>query len=97
MAKTISQRELRNNGAAIMDGVEAGESCVVTRNGHPVAELCPVRTRPRRFVPKAELAALVAGAPQIDAKRFREDIDRVVDQRLYDPYTRCPLDWSTHP
>jgi prevent-host-death family protein len=40
--KTISQRELRNDNAAIVRGVEAGETYTVTRRGVPVAQLVPV-------------------------------------------------------
>lgn len=39
MPETITQRQLRNDNAEIMRRVEAGESFVVTRNGHPVADL----------------------------------------------------------
>jgi prevent-host-death family protein len=52
-AGTITQRELRNASAAVMDAVEAGETILVTRNGTPVAELRPARRR--RSVPTAEL------------------------------------------
>lgn len=38
----ISQRELRNDNAAIVRRVEAGESFIVTRRGVPVAQLGPV-------------------------------------------------------
>lgn len=38
---TISQRELRNDNAEIMRGVERGESYTVTRRGVPVARLSP--------------------------------------------------------
>jgi prevent-host-death family protein len=41
MVKTISQRELRNDNAEIMRGVEAGEEYTVTRRGVPVARLVP--------------------------------------------------------
>lgn len=40
--KTISQRELRNDNAQIIRGVEAGETYTVTRRGVPVAEIGPV-------------------------------------------------------
>ncbi|GAA4386001.1 type II toxin-antitoxin system Phd/YefM family antitoxin [Tsukamurella soli] len=40
--KTISQRELRNDNAAIMQGVEDGETYTLTRRGVPVARLVPV-------------------------------------------------------
>lgn len=39
--KTISQRELRNDNAAVVRGVEAGETYTVTRRGVPVARLVP--------------------------------------------------------
>jgi antitoxin (DNA-binding transcriptional repressor) of toxin-antitoxin stability system len=45
--KVISQREFRNNSAAIMDAVEAGESYQVTRNGVIVAELRPLPRKRR--------------------------------------------------
>ncbi|HET6549691.1 MAG TPA: hypothetical protein VFG79_14595 [Solirubrobacter sp.] len=50
----------------------------MTRNGVPVGELTPVRRR--RFVPAEELVAAFSGAPPLDAARFREDVDRFVDQ-----------------
>ncbi|MDN5797642.1 MAG: type II toxin-antitoxin system prevent-host-death family antitoxin [Intrasporangium sp.] len=39
--RTISQRELRNDNAAIIRGIESGESYTVTRRGVPVARLTP--------------------------------------------------------
>lgn len=40
--KTISQRELRNDNAEVIRGVEAGETYTVTRRGVPVARLVPI-------------------------------------------------------
>jgi prevent-host-death family protein len=40
--KTISQRELRNDNAKVMRGVEEGETYTVTRRGVPVALLVPL-------------------------------------------------------
>lgn len=40
--KTISQRELRNDNAEVMRGVESGETYTVTRRGVPVARLVPI-------------------------------------------------------
>lgn len=74
MARTISQRELRNDSGAIMRAVEAGESFVVTRNGVPLAELTPLKRR-RQAVPRDELLRIFGNAPAIDAKRFFADID----------------------
>ncbi len=80
MNKTITQRELRNNSAAVLREVQAGQTLIVTRNGTPVAELRPIR--PRRFVPRAAIAEAAAHAARIDARRFRADVDTVVDQSL---------------
>lgn len=44
--KTISQRELRNDNAVVMRGVEEGESYTVTRRGVPVARLVPIANGP---------------------------------------------------
>ncbi len=82
MNRTITQRELRNQSAAVLREVEAGRTIVVTRNGTPVAELRPIR--PRRFALRATLAEAVARAPRIDAERFRADLDAVIDQHLDD-------------
>ena len=82
MAKTIAQRELRNDNAKVIEAVVAGESFVVTRNGVPVAELRPIQQTRRTFVPAAELAVLAAAGPKVDRERFKADLDRVVDQEL---------------
>ena len=39
--RTISQRELRNDNAQVVRGVESGETYLVTRRGVPVARLVP--------------------------------------------------------
>ena len=61
-----------------MRALDRGESFIVTRNGVPVGELTPVKRR--TFVPVAELKRLFAGLEPIDARKFREDIDSVIDQ-----------------
>lgn len=78
MAREITQRQLRNESGQIMRDLDHGESFVVTRNGVPVGELTPVRRR--RFVPIAEVKAAFSKLPPIDFKRFREDVDRWIDQ-----------------
>ena len=82
MNRKITQRELRNQSAAVLREVEAGRTIVVTRNGTPVAELRPIR--PRRFVPRATLAEAKVRAPRVDAGRFRADLEAVIDQRVDD-------------
>lgn len=44
--RTITQRELRNQSAAIMDAVESGETLRITRNGVEVAEIRPAPGSP---------------------------------------------------
>lgn len=77
MSSVISQRELRNNSGEIMRTLDRGEEFIITRSGVAVGELRPVR---RRFVGRAAVAAAMAGAPPIDARRFRDDVDAILDQ-----------------
>jgi len=82
VATLIPQRELRNQNAAIIAAVIAGESFVVTHNGTPVAELRPITTARRTFAAKAEVTAVAARSGHIDAGAFRADVDRVMDSLL---------------
>ncbi len=54
----------------------------ITRNGTPVAELRPVAAR--RYVSRAALREAARTAPRIDARRFRADVDAVIDPWLDD-------------
>jgi prevent-host-death family protein len=82
MAKTIAQRDLRNENAKVIDAVTAGETFIVTRNGEPVAELRPMRAGRRTFITRDEVAGLATAAVRIDHRRFRDDLDRLIDQGL---------------
>lgn len=84
----ISQRDLRNRSAEIMDGLERGERYAVTRNGYHIGDLVPIR-RKRRFVSRAEFAAVSRGMPRMDDRKYREDMDQYVNDDLYDPYDRA--------
>lgn len=83
--KVISQREFRNNSAAVMDAVEAGEVYHVTRNGVEVAELRPLARR-RRLTAQdlverhKRLPRLDADALRADADAFFGDADRIGDE-----------------
>jgi prevent-host-death family protein len=79
VAKEITQRELRNESGEIMRALDRGETFVVTRNGVPVGELTPVRQR--QFVGAEAAVALFASTPALDRRRFRADVDLVVDQQ----------------
>ena len=80
--RTITQRELRNQSAAVLREVEAGRTIVVTRNGTPRGELRPIRRR--RFVPRAAISDAASRAPRIDATRFRADLDAVINPQVDD-------------
>ncbi|AVH21102.1 type II toxin-antitoxin system prevent-host-death family antitoxin [Nocardia cyriacigeorgica] len=71
--KTITQRELRNNSAAVMDAVEAGETYVVTRNGVEVAEVRPIVRR--RRMTAHELVARHRHLPRVDYEAMRREAD----------------------
>ncbi len=78
MGRPITQRELRNDSGEIMRALDRGESFLITRNGVPVGELVPVRRR--RFVAAGAALSAFAGATPIDPRRFRADLDAVLDQ-----------------
>ncbi len=78
VTRTISQRELRNESAAVMDAVERGETVVVTRNGKPVAELRPVHRS--NFVPTAELMRASRGLPRVDYEAMRAEADELLGE-----------------
>ncbi|MGS2647575.1 type II toxin-antitoxin system Phd/YefM family antitoxin [Streptosporangium sp. G12] len=84
----ISQRDLRNRSAEIMDGLERGERYAVTRNGHHIGDLVPLRRR-RRAVSRADFAAVSRGMPLLDDRKYREDMDHNVNDDPYDPYDRA--------
>jgi antitoxin (DNA-binding transcriptional repressor) of toxin-antitoxin stability system len=78
MSRRITQRELRNDSGRIMRALDQGKTFVVTRNGVPVGELIPLRQRV--FVPTEAVLAAFAGAPRIESRRFRKNVDAVIDQ-----------------
>ena len=75
----ITQRDLRMRSKEIMDAVEHGQAFTVTRDGHSIGELVPLRQR-RRFVSRAEFVAMSRTAPAIDTGAFRADQDAAADQ-----------------
>jgi predicted nucleic acid-binding protein len=74
-----------------MDAVEHGESFTVTRDGHRIGELIPLRRR-RRFVPRQEFVALSHHAPAISAITLAElsaglhEVRRNDEQDRYDEH-----------
>ena len=83
----ITQRDLRNRSREIMDAVENGQAFTVTRDGHRIGELVPLRHR-RRFVPQREFAAGSRSAPGMDIETFRADQEAAFDNDVTSPYDR---------
>jgi prevent-host-death family protein len=83
----ITQRDLRSKSREIMDAVEHGQSFIVTRDGHRIGELIPLRRR-RRFVPREEFAAMSRNAPGVSLEAFRADQEAALDQDPESPYER---------
>jgi antitoxin (DNA-binding transcriptional repressor) of toxin-antitoxin stability system len=70
-----------------MDAVEHGQSFTVTRDGHRIGELIPLRQR-RRFVSRQDFIAMSRNAPGIDLDAFRTDQDAALDHQAGSPYER---------
>ncbi len=77
-----------------MDAVQGGQAFTVTRDGHQIGELIPLRRR-RRFVPRSEFMAMSRSAPDICLGTFRADQNATADQEPDDPYGRRPLPRAT--
>jgi antitoxin (DNA-binding transcriptional repressor) of toxin-antitoxin stability system len=83
----ITQRDLRSRSKEIMDAVESGSSFTVTRDGHQIGELIPLRRR-RRFVARDDFVAMSRTAAGFDADAFRADQDAAAEHEAIDPYER---------
>lgn len=70
-----------------MDAVEGGQSFTVTRDGHEIGELIPLRRR-RRFVARHEFVGMSHNAASIDVAALRADQDAAADHEVVDPYER---------
>lgn len=57
--KTVGSYEAKAKLAGILREVEAGGTVIVTRNGHAIARISPVRPEPKRD-PDAAMARLLA-------------------------------------
>jgi prevent-host-death family protein len=77
--RSVTIRELRNNGGRVLERVAGGESLTVTLDGRPVAELRPL---PGRAVSAATLLARWRRLPHVDPAALRADVDRIVDPSL---------------
>ena len=75
----MSIRELRNAGGEVVERVARGETVTVTRAGHPVAELRPLR---RSGLSAEALLDRWHRLPAVDPSALRRDVDAVLDSRL---------------
>lgn len=82
--RRISQRELRNESATVMDAVEAGEAVIITRRGIEVAELRPLPAE--AAVSRADLYRALGNLPPGDlaAERYEADAFFGDEDRLDD-------------
>ncbi|MFC4859451.1 type II toxin-antitoxin system Phd/YefM family antitoxin [Actinophytocola glycyrrhizae] len=88
--KVVTQREFRNNSAAVMDAVEAGDTYHITRNGVPVAELRPLSRR--RRLSAEELVERHRRLPRVDYASMRQDADEILGEDRIgdgDPWERA--------
>ena len=86
-AEEITQQDLRSRLREIMDAVEHGQSFTVTRDGHRIGELIPLRRR-RRFVSRQKFATIARNAPAVELAAFRADQEAATDQRSNSAYER---------
>ncbi|MDR5698617.1 type II toxin-antitoxin system Phd/YefM family antitoxin [Agromyces aerolatus] len=77
--KTVSVRELRNHGGAVLARVARGEVLTVTSDGAEVAELRPL---PRRSPSTAQLIRNRRTLPAVDPAALRSDLDELLDPTL---------------
>ena len=84
-SRTIPQRDLRNNVAAILREAEAGTIVTVTVRGRPVAQLGPpaAPTGPRTDVDRETIRSILA--LPIDGAALAADLD-AAEAPLADPW-----------
>ena len=79
---TVATRDLRNDTAGVLRRVQAGEEILITVNGKPVAQLIPLPSARRRWLPRAELSRRLTTA-QADAG-LRADLARLAGETTDD-------------
>ncbi len=79
----ITGRDLRTRSHEIIDALENGQAFTITRHGHPIGTLVPLR-HTRRFVSQQDFAAMSSGAPALSIDAFRADQDAATAPELDD-------------
>jgi antitoxin (DNA-binding transcriptional repressor) of toxin-antitoxin stability system len=85
----ISVRQFVADSGSVTRGLRQGRTYTLTLNGEPLARMIPIRRR--RAVPKEEVLAIFAGAPNVDVDELRADLDKAVSQDLRDPHEGSAL------
>jgi prevent-host-death family protein len=75
----VSIRELRNNTAAVVAAVQAGESVTLTTHGEPIADIVPHRRR-TRWLPGGWLGDQLSERQADPA--LRRDLDRLAGNTI---------------
>jgi prevent-host-death family protein len=78
----VAARELRNDTAGLLRRVAAGEDVVITVRGKPVAQLLPLTSSRRRWLPSQDLRARLDSA-QADAG-LAADLERLAGDTMDD-------------
>ena len=76
---SVTLRDLRDHGRAVIDRVMNGESLTVTRLGRPVAELRPM---PRPGRDASTLLARWNHLPHLEGRDLQRDLDETIDPAL---------------
>jgi prevent-host-death family protein len=82
MVAALPTRALRNNTAAVLRRVQAGEEIIITVNGEPVAQLTPLPSPRRHWLPRAELVRRLRTAQADPA--VRDDLARLAGETTDD-------------
>ncbi len=86
----VPSRELRNNTAAVLRRVQAGEEITITVRGKPVAEVVPLGARQKKGLSGAELVRRLQSLPGDPDPTFAEDIRRLTGEY----WDEDPLPWD---
>jgi prevent-host-death family protein len=76
---SVSIRDLRNHGGAVVDRAARGETITITKAGERVAELRPL---PRPRLSGASLLDRWRALPPVDPTTFRDDLGKLLDDTL---------------
>ncbi len=73
-----SLRDLNARSSALARRAERGETITITDRGRPIADLIPHRPSVQ-FAKKADVLAALRGIGTDDHRRFREQLDEIID------------------